>query len=51
LRLLLPTGFTPGQVRVDDTPLAWDQFTLGEDTYLTATLPAGRHSLVVEKRD
>ncbi len=51
LRLLLPTSFTPGQVRVDGTPLAWDEFTLGQDTYLTATLPTGRHFLVVESRD
>jgi len=51
LHLLLPTSFTPGQVRVDGTPLAWDEFTLGQDTYLTATLPTGPHFLVVESRD
>jgi hypothetical protein len=48
LRLLLPPGFTPGQARLDGTPRAWEKHNLGQDTYLTATLPTGRHSLVVE---
>jgi hypothetical protein len=51
LRLLLPPGFTAGEVWLDGRPLAWDTFTLGQDTYLAATLPTGRHSLVVENRD
>jgi hypothetical protein len=48
LRLLLPPGFSPGGVRLDAAPLAWDRFTLGQDTYLTATLPTGRHFLTVD---
>jgi hypothetical protein len=48
LRLLLPPGFSPGEVWLDGTPLAWDTLTLGQDSYLTATLPTGHHSLVVE---
>jgi hypothetical protein len=48
LRLLLPPGFSPGEVWLDGTPLAWDTLTLDQDTYLTATLPTGHHSLVVE---
>ncbi len=51
LRLLLPSGFTPGQVWLDGRPLTWDTLTSGRDTYLTATLPTGRHSLVVESDD
>jgi hypothetical protein len=51
LRLLLPPGFSPGEVWLDGRPLVWDTIILGWDTYLTATLPTGRHSLVVESRD
>ena len=51
LRLLLLPGFTPGEAWLDGRPLAWDTFTLGQDTYLTTTLPTGRHSLVVESQD
>jgi hypothetical protein len=48
LRLLLPQGFRPGQARLDGEPLAWETVTVGQDTYLTAVLPPGRHFLVVE---
>jgi len=51
LHLLLPPGFTPGGARLDGAPLAWEQLTLGQDTYLTATLPTGYHFLVVESHD
>ena len=51
LRLLLSSGFTPAEVWLDGRPLTWDMVTLGQDTYLTATLPTGRHSLVVESHD
>jgi hypothetical protein len=48
LRLLLPAGFVPVEAWLDGTSLMWDSFTLGQDTYLTTTLPTGRHWLVVE---
>jgi hypothetical protein len=48
LRLLLPPSFSPAEVWLDGTPLAWDTLILGQDTYLTATPPSGHHSLVVE---
>lgn len=48
LRLLLPHGFTLGQVQLDGVPLAWERLTLGRDVYLVATLSTGRHHLVVE---
>ena len=51
LRLLLPPGFKPVVTRLDGASLAWEQLDLGQDTYLTATLPTGRHFLVVESHD
>jgi hypothetical protein len=51
LNLLLPPGFTPAEAQLDGAPLAWEQFALGQDTYLMATLPTGRHFLVVESHD
>ncbi len=49
LRLLLPSTFTPGAMLLDDSPLAWEIAQVGQDTYLTATVPGGRHRVVVEK--
>ncbi len=49
LRLLLPSGFTPVQARIDQTAIVWQSLTKGRDTYLTAALPTGRHVLVIEK--
>jgi len=50
LRLLLPPGFTPGQARLDGAPLEWEILSLGQDTYLTASLPPGRHFLAVQSQ-
>ena len=49
LHLLLPAGFVPRYVHLDDAPLEWDTEVIGEDTYLRATLPRGNHQLVVER--
>lgn len=49
LHLLLPTGFTPRYVHLDGVPLEWDTEVVGEDRYLTATLPTGKHQLVIER--
>ena len=49
LRLLLPFGFRPAHVHLDKVPLEWETIVVGEDTYLTATLPTGNHQLVVER--
>jgi len=48
LHLALPSGFVPGVARLDGLPLEWGSQALGQDTYLTAALPTGRHFLVVE---
>jgi hypothetical protein len=48
LRLLLSPGFEPGQVQLDGVPLAWERVSQGQDMVLTASLPTGYHSLVVE---
>ena len=47
LRLLLPPGFSPGVVSLDGQSLAWKQISVGQDQYLKALLPAGRHLLEV----
>ncbi|GAB4528899.1 MAG: hypothetical protein Kow0063_05490 [Anaerolineae bacterium] len=49
-RILLPVGFVPDQVQLDGLPQDWDTFTLGQDTYLSTTLPTGHHSLLVVAR-
>jgi hypothetical protein len=46
LRLLLPPGFEPGQVRLDGVPLASERVSQGRDVVLAASLPTGYHSLV-----
>jgi hypothetical protein len=51
LRLLLPPGFTTAEARLDGVPVDWNTAALGQDTYLTATLPTGRHFMVVESHD
>ncbi|MGB0386184.1 MAG: MGH1-like glycoside hydrolase domain-containing protein [Ardenticatenaceae bacterium] len=48
LRLLLPAGFTPSQVRLNGTSVGWNTFVVGQDAYLSTALPNGRHQLVVE---
>jgi hypothetical protein len=37
--------------RLDGVLVDWNTATLGQDTYLTATLPTRRHFLVVESHD
>jgi hypothetical protein len=47
-QLLLPPGFKPGQARLDGVSVAWEGLSPGQDAYLVASLPSGRHLLVVE---
>jgi hypothetical protein len=48
LRLLLPPGLIPGRAYLDGLGLDWDSYILGQDTYLSASLPTGHHLVVVE---
>ncbi len=49
LHLLLPANFMPRYVHLDNNPLEWDIEIIGEDHYLTATLPTGHHQLIIER--
>ncbi|MDM8519876.1 hypothetical protein QUF64_07495 [Anaerolineales bacterium HSG6] len=51
LELLLPPNFEPSQLLLDGSPHDWVLTTLGDDTYLTATIPSGEHRLLVRSSE